>query len=160
LSNGRGNPPLVLPLPDPYTTVDIRRCELTWRANHYELCLTIDSGRPAPPAQPGQVAGVDLGEINIAAVVTEQGSGIVVNGRYLRSVKRLRNKRHAGITAKLARCTTGSRRYKKLLRAKARASAAFYRQSRDVLHKAARHVVSFAQREQVAHLAVGDVRDI
>src|SRR5207247_5419162 len=86
--------------------------------------------------------------------------GIVINGRYLRAVKRLRNKRHTALNARLAKCTAGSRRHKQLLKAKARASATFYRCSRDVLHKASRKLVQVAHTEQVAHLAVGDVRDI
>lgn len=161
LSNGRGQAPLVLLLPDRYTDASIRQCELTWRADHYELCLTIDTGQQDPPLdRRAGSAGVDLGEVNIAAAVTDNGMGVVINGRYLRAIKRLRNKRHTAITARLARTTPGSRRHKKLLRAKARASAKFYRQSRDVLHKAARQLVNFAGQQQVAHLAVGDVRDV
>lgn len=97
---------------------------------------------------------------NIAATVTETGAGQVINGRYLRSVHRLRHKRHTALNTRLAKCTPGSRRHQRLLKSKARASAAFYRQSRDVLHKAARKLVDFAHAEAVAHLAVGDVRDI
>jgi|SRR5579859_4258294 len=73
---------------------------------------------------------------------------------------RLRNKRHTALNIRLKRCVPNSRRHKKLLRSKARASAKFYRQGRDVLHKASRQLVTFAVAEQVAHLAVGDVRDI
>lgn len=88
LSNGRNNTPLVVSVPSEYLDMDIRKAELTWRADHYELCLTIDTGvvNP-PPKESGQVAGVDLGEVNIAAVFTETGNAMVVNGRLLRSVK-------------------------------------------------------------------------
>ncbi|HMA36468.1 MAG TPA: transposase, partial [Chloroflexia bacterium] len=135
--------------------------ELTWRADHYELCLTIDTGVVNPPLDRHvKAAGVDLGEVNIAACVTDAGAGISINGRYLRSVNRLRNKRHTALNIRIKRCTEGSRHHKKLLRSKARASAKFYRQSRDVLHKASRQLVTFAHAEGVAHLAVGDVRDI
>src|SRR5579859_3528234 len=161
LSNGRGHAPLVLPVPQQYATADICKCELTWRADHYELCLTLDTGVVNPPLDRHvKAAGVDLGEINIAAAVTDAGAGISINGRYLRSVNRLRNKRHTALNVRLKKCTPGSRRHKKLLRSKARASATFYRQSRDVLHKASRQLVTFAQAEGVAHLAVGDVRDV
>ena len=161
LSNGRGHAPLVLPLPDPYRTVAIQKCELTWRADHYEVCLTVDTGVVNPPLDRHvKAAGVDLGEVNIAAVVTETGAGLVINGRYLRSVNRLRHKRHTALNARLAKCTPGSRRHKKLLKAKARASAKFYRQSRDILHQASRKLVNFTHAEAVAHLAVGDVRTI
>src|SRR5579859_2233716 len=161
LSNGRANAPLVLALPPQFATTAIVKCELTWRADHYELCLTIDSGTVPPPlAAPATCAGVDLGEVNIAAAVTEAGVGISISGRYLRSVNRLRLKRHSALNSRIQRCTPGSRRDQKLRKAKACASAAFYRQSRDVLHKAARQLVSFAQAEGVTHLAVGDVRDV
>jgi putative transposase len=161
LSNGGGREPLVLPLPQVYHRADIRKAELLWRADHYELALTIDTGVTTPPLLPRvMTAGIDLGEVNIAAVVAENGQGVVITGRHLRSVKRLRNKRHAAYHKRLTRCTPGSRRTRRLLKRRAQASARFERQARDILHKASRHVVGFAEQQGVAHLAVGDVRDI
>ncbi len=50
---------------------NLRRAELTWRADHYELCLTLDMGATLPPPlSVGEVAGVDLGEVHHAAVTT------------------------------------------------------------------------------------------
>jgi putative transposase len=49
---------------------------------------------------------------------------------------------------------------RRLLKRKAQASARFARQARDMLHKASRQVVRFAQAQSVAHLVVGDVRDV
>jgi len=161
LSNGRNASALLLPVPDEYRDVDICRVELTWRADHYELCLTIDTGVENPPVkESGQIAGVDLGEVNIAAVATEAGDTLVVSGRALRSVKRLRNKRHASLTALIARCKPGSKRQRRLLKSKARASARFRRQQRDILHKSSRQVVEFCEANGVRSIAVGDVRDI
>ena len=161
LSNGRNNQPLILPVPAEYTDVDIRKAELTWRADHYELCLTIDTGLVNPPPKEiGQTAGVDLGEVNIAAVVTEAGDALVVSGRALRSVKRLRNKRHAALDSLISRCKPGSKRHRRLLKSKAKASAKMYRQQRDILHKASHQVVEFCQANNVKEIAVGDVRDI
>jgi putative transposase len=132
-SNGKRAPALVLPVPGVYLTTEIRKVELTWRADHYELCLTLDTGLENPPMkESGQVAGVDLGEINIAAVATETGDTLVVSGRVLRSVKRLRNKRHAALTSLLSRCKPGSKRHRRLMRSKARASAKLHRQQRDI----------------------------
>jgi putative transposase len=144
-----------------YHYANIRKAELLWRADHYELALTIDTGVTNPPLLCRvMTAGLDLGEVNIAAVVAENGQGAVITGRHLRSVKRLRNKRHAAYHKRLARCTPGSRRTRRLLKRKAQASARFERQARDILHKASRQVVGFAEQQGVAHLAVGDVRDI
>lgn len=161
LSNGKSAPALMLSVPGEYLDMEIRKVELTWRADHYELCLTIDTGLENPPVkESGQMAGVDLGEVNIAAVATEAGDTLVVSGRALRSVKRLRNKRHAALTSLLSRCKPGSKRHRRLMRSKARASARLYRQQRDILHKASRQVVEFCQANDVQVIAVGDVRDV
>ena len=161
LSNGKNNTPLVLPVPLEYLDANICKAELIWRADHYELCLTIDAGFVNPSLkESGQVAGVDLGEVNIAAVATEAGNALVVSGRALRSVKRLRNKRHAALDSLISRCKPGSKRHRRLVKSKAKASAKMYRQQRDILHKASRQVVEFCQANDVKAIAVGDVRDI
>jgi putative transposase len=160
LPNGRGQPDLVLPLPARFQSVMIRKAELLWRADHYQLALTIE--QPPDPAVlvDGQVAGVDLGEINPAAVVTADGQALVINGRLLRHHKQLRNKRHAAYRQRLARCRSGSRRWKRLKRQQKRASAKLYRQQRNHLHQASRKVIRFAAQQRVKRLAVGDVRDV
>ena len=106
------------------------------------------------------MAGVDLGEVNIAAVTVESGEALVVSGRALRSVKQLRNKRHAALTSLLSRCKPGSKRQRKLMRSKHRSSAKLFRQQRDLLHKASRHVVEFCAAHDVREIAVREVGDI
>jgi putative transposase len=78
----------------------------------------------------------------------------------LRSVKQLRNKRHASLTSWIARCKPGSRGHRKLAKSKVRASAKLRRLQRDILHKASRQVVEFCQANDVCEIVVGDVRDI
>lgn len=161
LPNGRNTSSLVLPLPVEYLGCDIRKAELVWRADHYELCITIDTGILIPPLlESGNVVGVDLGEINIAAAVTEEGVGVVISGRYLRSINRLRNKRLTAYQSMIDRCKDGSKRQRKLLRNKRKASTKFERQQRDILHKASRQLVNFCQEQGVSRIAVGDVKDI
>jgi putative transposase len=152
---------LYLSLPDEYAGANLRRVELTWRANHYELCLTIDTGETLPPPlNHGVVAGVDLGEVHIAAVTTTRGHALLVSGRMLRACKQGRNKRHAALQEKLSHCQLGSRRARRLLKRKAQVTAKVYRQQRDILHQAARKVVDFCAAENVSQIGVGDVRDI
>lgn len=161
LSNGRGRPPLILLLPEEYQQADLRKVELLWRVDHYQLALTIDTHETLPlPCAEGVTAGVDLGEVNAAAVVTETGQGLVLSGRLLRSYKRLRNKRHAAYTARMDRCKIGSRRWKRLSARKAQASAKLARQQRNFLHQASRKLVRFCQQQRVNRIAIGDVRDI
>ncbi len=88
LPTGGQRPPLLLSLPAKYHTANVRRVELTWRADHYELCLTLDTGEILPPPLAcGEVAGVDLGEVHVAAVTTTNRHALVVSGRQLRSCK-------------------------------------------------------------------------
>jgi putative transposase len=160
LPNGRGQPDLVLPLPISFHAATIRKAELLWRADHYQLALTIEQPPDPPLCHAGQMAGVDLGEINMASACTAQGRALVINGRLLRHHKQLRNKRHAALSSLLARCQKGSRRWKRLKRQKARASAKLYRQQRNHLHQASRKLVDFAVAQGVSQLVIGDVRDI
>jgi putative transposase len=161
LPTGAQRPPLLLPLPVEYHQANLRRAELTWRADHYELCLTLDTGESLPPPlAAGEVAGVDLGEVHLAAVTTTRRHALVVSGRQLRACKQWRNKVQSILQEKLSRCQAGSRRAKRLNRRKAQVSARLYRQQRDLLHQAARKVVNFCASEGVTRIAVGDVRDI
>jgi hypothetical protein len=108
-----------------------------------------------PAALPaGAVAGVDLGEVHIAAVTTAKRHAPVVSGRQLRSCKQWRNTVHRVLQEKLSRCQVGSRRTKRLLRRRAQLGAELYRQQRDILRQAARKVVDFCQMEAVSRLAV------
>jgi len=161
LPTGAQRPPLLLPLPAEYQSANLRRAELTWRADHYELCLTLDTGEALPPPRgAGEMAGVDLGEVHIAAVTTTRRHALVVSGRQLRACKQWRNKVHSVLQECLSRCQPGSRRAKRLLQRRAQVSAKLFRQQRDILHQAARKVVTFCQSEGAKLIAVGDVRDI
>lgn len=161
LSNGRGREALRVRLPAEYQHADIRRAELLWRADHFELALTLDTGVELPaPLEAGATAGIDLGEIHIAAIATSAGEALVIPGRYLRSCKRLRNKRHSAYNRRLARCSEGSRRWCRLRRRKAQASARCHRQQRDVLHQASRKAIACCQARAIGSVVIGDVRGL
>jgi putative transposase len=104
-------------LPAEYHAANLRRAELTWRAEHDELCLTIDTG-----------------EVLLAAVTTTRRHVLLVSGRQLRSCKQWRNKVHSVLQENLRRCQPGSRRSRRLTKRKAQVSAKLYRQQRDLLH--------------------------
>ena len=148
-------------LPAEYHAATRRRVELTWRAEHDELCLTLETGETLPsPLPAGEVAGVDLGEVHVAAVTTTKRHALVVTGRQLRACKQWRNPVHSVPQERLSRCQPGSRRAQRLLKRNAQVSARAYRQQRDLLHQAACKVVDFCAQEGVSRIAVGDVRDI
>ncbi|HEX9068779.1 MAG TPA: transposase [Ktedonobacterales bacterium] len=161
LPTGGQRLPLLLPLPAEYQDATLRRAELTWRSDHYELCLTLDASEAPSPALPGEeVAGIDLGEAHLAAVCTTRRHALVVSGRKLRSCTRGHHKRHEAIQEKLSRCQSGSRRANRLRKRQAQVSAKLSRQQREILHQTARKVVDFCHTEGVTRIAMGDVRDI
>jgi putative transposase len=133
---------------------------LVWNGT-YELHVVVHG--PAAAQVPGAAqATIDLGEIHLAAVTTTTGQGLVVSGRGIRSLKRRHNKSLGQIQRKQARCTRGSRRFRRLQRAKARLRGRTERQVRDRRHKATRKVVRFLQQEGVQTIFIGDphgVRD-
>jgi transposase len=105
LPTGARRPPLLLPLPAEYQRADLRRAELTWRADHDELRLTLDTGATLPTPPPtGEVAGVDLGEVRIVAVTTTRRHALVVSGRQLRACKQWRNSVPSLLQEQLSRC--------------------------------------------------------
>ena len=129
LPTGGQRPPLLLPLPAEYHAATRRRAALTWRAEHDELCLTLDTGASrSSPLPAGEVAGVDLGEVHIAAVTTTTRHALVVSGRQLRACKPWRNQVHSVLQEQLRRCQARSRRSRRLTARKARLSAKRYRQ--------------------------------
>jgi len=142
---------IVLPvIPD----IEIRTCEIAWKKDRYVLICThsVDCEESAP----GIRAGVDIGEIHPAAVVTELGDGLIVSGREVRSRKQGRNQALAWFSKALSRCKKGSRRYKRLLKAKARLRNKVDDQVRDLLHQGTRKVINWCKTHQVSKLVIGN----
>jgi putative transposase len=101
-------------------------------------------------------ATVDLGQIHQAAVTTSTGKAIVISGRGIRAEKRLRNKSLGEIASKRSKCRKGSRRWKKLSRARAKVTARSERRCRDLQHKGTTKVIAFCREEGVGTLFAGN----
>jgi len=133
---------------------------LVWNGG-YELHVAVAVAAPREATGAAQAA-IDLGEIHLAAVTTTTGKGLIVSGRGIRSLKRRHNQSLGQLQRKQARCTKGSRRFRRLQHAKARLRARTERQVRDRRHKATRQVVRFLEQEGVQTVFIGDphgVRD-
>jgi putative transposase len=158
LPMGRGRASLVLHVTIPESA---GACKVVWN-DGYELHISIPS---APPEElPGTVrAAVDLGEIHLAAVSTSTGAALVVSGRGIRSLKRRQNMVFGKIARRRSRCKKGSRRWRRLQRARLKTSARTKRQLRDLRHKGTRKVIEFCVVHQVGALYIGNphgVRDL
>jgi putative transposase len=151
LPMGRGRRSLTFKLALPE---HIGGCKLVWK-DGYELHVSV----PSTPAAttPGQVqATVDLGEIHQAAVTTNTGVALVVSGRGIRSLKRRHHMALGQLARKRQRCKPGSRRWRKLQRARHQVSARNRRQVRALRHQGTRKVITFCQRHGVHSLFVGN----
>lgn len=151
LPMGRVRASLVLHLELPEHT---GACKLVWR-DGFELhvCVAQTEATTAPGTAQ---ACVDLGEIHQAAVVTNTGHALVVSGRGMRSLKRQRHRALGQIARKRSRCSNGSRRWRRLQRARRKVSARTERRIRDLRHKGTRKVIDFCQQQGVGHLFVGN----
>lgn len=154
LPMGRGRPSLKLKvkgLPD-----EVGAVRIVWN-NGLELRVQTEAEvREAPTGREGVRACVDLGEIHLASVATNEGDALVVSGRAIRSQKRLRNKALGEIAKLQSRCVRGSRRWKKLQRAKRKLLGRTERRIRDLRHKATHAVVAFCAEHDVRTVFVGN----
>ncbi len=102
-----------------------------------------------------------MGEIHsVAAVTKETAQGIIITGRKVRSVKRLRNKKVRELQKKLAKCQKGSRQWKKYRRALNYILSKSDAQLTDVLHKTTRQFVNWCLDNKVKKVLVGNVEGV
>jgi putative transposase len=156
LSNGKGNEPLVLTWTwDLPNTVVIH-----WTGKEYEAIATYEQEQPSGPFKPGEVAGIDLGEVHMA--VTHDGTSThIFNGRLLRSKVQYRNKLQADLNSRIdGHMKKGSRRRKKLIASKKRQLRKIKNQIKDVEHKQTSKLITTLHQAGVQTLVIGDVRDI
>ena len=65
----------------------------------------------------GVTTSIDPGEIHSIVSVNENGDSLVITGRYMRSIHRLRNKKLKELQERMNRCKKGSRQWRKYNRA-------------------------------------------
>jgi putative transposase len=133
----------------------VHTAEILWRKGRCVLSYTAEFPQESP-VEGGLRAGVDIGEIHPVALCAEDGTGLVVSGREVRSIKRRRNKSLGQLARALARCQKGSRRWKKLRRARGRMKSKSDRQVRDLLHQATRKAINWCQKQGVCDLVIGN----
>jgi putative transposase len=102
-------------------------------------------------------SAIDVGEVHTIAAVAENGENIIITGRKLRSIHRLRNKKLAELQRKMSQCTKGSKLWKRYHRAKQYVLSKSERQLQDGLHKTTKQFVDWCIENEVKEVAFGDV---
>ncbi|MDQ2738006.1 MAG: transposase [Actinomycetota bacterium] len=178
LSLGGGRLPIVLPVPevtDPTTGQPIGPAQwgeikLCWNiaARRWSLHIAVPAA-PAPVLDVNRVCAIDEGIINpftLAAQTDDSASRppvidvLVVNGREARAVKRDRNKSIGQITRKMSKCADGSRRKRRLQRARKKVQARADARLHDFNHQVSRKAADFAITHDTGRIVAGDVRGI
>ena len=155
LSNGRGSDPVLIDWP---SDREPKRVEIGWDGDQYELRCQYKVEENEEP-KGDKAAGIDIGEIHLAAVHTGSESW-TVNGRELRSLRRQQNRTKARLDSKIDRKEYGSRKWKRLVRAKDRQLAKIRNQIKDLLHKQSTRLIKTLHERRVGTVVVGDLRGI
>lgn len=162
LSRARGLPPIIVELPEHLRDVlRVLEVRLVYdrRARRYTWHLVVENGKQPKDAPGANVVSVDLGEIHPAVVGDEQ-QATIITCRERRHQQQGHAKRLAKLSQALSRKIKGSRRYRRLTRARTRMRAKHKRVMRDMEHKISRAVVDVAVERRAGAIAIGDVRDI
>ena len=154
LSNGRGNKPLIIAWKwDMPVIVDI-----VFNNKEYVLIATYKVKQKAQPIGVLE-AGVDLGEVH-PAVAHDGKNTLLVNGRFLRSIKRYRNKVLGYFQRKLSTKAKGSNEYKILKSSLHKQLKKIDNQIRDITHKQSTKLISTLHKNGVQTVVIGDIRNI
>ncbi len=125
-----------------------------------QLAIAYDDGQCTKPNNNQGIAAIDLGEIHTIASVCDNGQGVIITGRKIRSLKRLRNKKLKELQKKLAKCQKGSRHWKKYRQALNYILGKSDAQLTDALHKTTRKFVDWCLENKVKEVAVGNVEGV
>jgi putative transposase len=98
---------------------------------------------------------IDLGVKRIAALF--DGDNVVnLSGKQMRGLVWYRNKLNAKTQSKLSKKIKGSNNYKKIQRAKRKATARLNNIKKDILHKQSRFIVEYAIHNKIGNIDIGD----
>ncbi len=155
LSNGKGNPALVIP----WQWDKPKQVEIGWKKGKgYQLRATYPTTAIASPTGE-KVAAIDQGEVRTATVYDGENTTIY-SGRLIRSKVRYRAKTIARLDALISKTKRGSKRRKSLVATKHRIVRQLDNQINDILHKQSTHLVSTLFKAGVQTVVIGDIRDI
>ena len=159
LSMGKGNEPIKIPIGKLTDKVkDAAVINLVYNKGQYELHFVykIDD---CDMSEAEGVVGVDIGEIH--PIVSHDGTNTMIfNGRYIRSLYRLRNKVIASFGMKIDRCIKHSKRWWHLVKRKWKRIRKIDNQIRDCLHKHTTKFVQACQKNDIGTVVIGDLTGI
>jgi putative transposase len=107
--------------------------------------------------QSNNSAAIDLGEIHSITSIDNNGNAIIITGRKLRSIKRLRDKEQAKLRSKMSKCIKYSNQYKKYNRALWNLKYKSERQILDCVHKISKLYLDYCLENSIKTVYYGNL---
>ena len=152
--NGKRQSGLKLTLPK-VPLGQVKEVELVFDRKWY-VCLSYEDGLQIEEQKQGVTTSIDPGEIHSIVSVNENGDSLVITGRYMRSIHRLRNKKLKELQERMNRCEKGSKQWRKYNRAKKFVLSKSNAQLEDALHKTTKQFVEWCLEKEVNHVVMGN----
>lgn len=123
------------------------------------LCLAVKYKEPKinKNIESNNVAAIDLGEIHSITSIDNNGNGLIITGRKIRSIKRLQNKEQAKLRSKRDKLTKGSKQYRKYSRAIYKLSVKTDKQILDCVHKISKLFLDYCIENNISKVYYGDL---
>ena len=154
IRNGLNRPPVICSFKSlPKHIVEI---ELIYKKG---LCLAIKYKEPKmnEDVMSDNVAAIDLGEIHSISSIDNNGNAIIITGRKLRSVIRLRNKERGKIESKRSHVEKDSRQYDKYTDAIHKLSVESKNRIMDCIHKISKKYLGYCLENNISKVYYGDL---
>ena len=158
ISSGKKNTPIIIWVKN-LPAHGIKEIELIYDRK-LMVSISYDDGVTTSPNKGTNVCSIDLGEIHTIVAYTKNENALIITGRKMRSVNRLRNKKLAELQRLMSKCKKGSKQYKKYNKAKRYILSKSEAQIKDILHKTTKNFVDFAVSEGVKEVVVGKVEGV
>ena len=107
--------------------------------------------------QLNNTSSIDLGEIHSVTSIDNNGNAIIITGRKMRSIKRLRDKEQAKLRSKMSKCKKYSKQYKKYNRALYHLKYKSEKQVLDCIHKISKLYLDYCLDKQICRVYYGDL---
>jgi len=124
-----------------------------------KLFLTIQKEIDVPEQTSNKISSLDFGIIH-TAVITDGMNSLAIVGRGIRSIKQGQAKQLSKLSRKLSKTKKGSKRRRKLIRAKFKLIDRKNNLLRNAFHQVSRQIVNWCVANDVATLVVGDLENI
>jgi putative transposase len=154
IHNGKREKPITVYTKNP-PEGKIKEIELCYQNGLY-LSMAFEDGKQNQLYEKKQSAGVDPGEIHTLVAFAESGESVIITGRKVRAIHRLRNKKCAEIQQLQSNCKKGSSQWKKYQKAKRYVLSKSEKQLQDALHKTTKQFVDWCVQQSVSDVHMGN----